>query len=387
MKILLIHNYGQYRGGAETYFESLSQQLETKGHRVIKYVKDSRTINTLFDKIKTAIGMFYNFKTEKDLEKLIKKEKPDVAQILNIYPLITATVYRVLKKHKIPIIQRIQDYRFFCPKATLFRNEKVCELCIAKRFKYPSIIYGCYQNSKLSSLIFSLSFYFHQLIGSYRLIDRYMFPTKFVRDFYIKNSQIKKESTIVIPTFTDISQLKNKDEVKFKEKKYFLFFGRLSEEKGIIELLKVFKTLLNIKLIVIGDGPLKSEVQQYSKYKSIILEGFQPRNIILKYIKQAKAIIIPSLWYDVMPNVLIESISQGASVIVPKFGVFPELIKKSQGYFYDQNNFDSLKSVVIKVNNLKKINGAGNDNRFNPEKHINKLIELYNSLKNNRHNQ
>ncbi|MEK7597043.1 MAG: glycosyltransferase family 4 protein [Patescibacteria group bacterium] len=380
MKILLIHNYGQYRGGAETYFESLSKQLKAKGHRVITYAQDSRKIKTLFDKITTAIGMFYSSKTKKELEELIEKEKPDVAQILNIYPLISATIYWVLKKHKIPIIQRIQDYRYFCPKATLFRNQKICELCLTKRFKYPSVIYGCYQSSRLSSLIFSLSFYFHQLIGSYQFIDKYIFPTKFVRDFYIKNGKIKKEKTIIIPTFTDINQSKSKGLISLKNKNNFLFFGRLSEEKGIIKLLQVFKKLPKIRLTVIGDGPLKNEIQQYSRYKNITIIGFQPRNIILEYIRQAKAVIIPSLWYDVMPNVLIESISQGTPVIVPKFGVFPELVKENDGFFYEQDDFDNLKSIIIQINRRKKLELI-NNHRFIPERHIDKLIGLYKNLK------
>jgi len=378
MKILLIHNYGQYRGGAETYLESLSLQLEKKGYKIIKYFKDSRKIDLIFNKIKVALGLFYSTKTKKELEELIKKEKPDIAQVLNIYPLVTASVYHILKSHKIPISQRIQDYRLLCPKATLFRNGKVCELCISKSFKYPSFIYGCYQKSRLASLIFATAFYFHTIIGSYKKIDKYIFPTEFVRDYYLKYTKVEKEKSVVIPTFTNINESKVDKNIRRKND-HFLYFGRLSEEKGIIQLLEVFKALPSIKLVVIGNGPLMNKVKRFSSYKNIIVKGFLARNNILKYIKSASAVIIPSLWYDVMPNVLIESITQGVPVIVPRFGVFPELVKKHQGFFYEQNDFKSLKSLIFKISNRKKVLSIIDD-QFIPERHISKLTKLYKRL-------
>ena len=383
MKILLIHNYGQFRGGAETYFESLCSELEKKGHKVIKYIKDYKTINSFFDKIKISIGLFYNTRTDKELRKLIEQEKPEVAQIMNIYPLISAQVYKVLKKYKIPVIQRIQDYRFFCPKATLFRKKKICELCVTKKLKYPSFIYGCYQNSKLASLIFSFAFYFHQIIGSYKLIDRYIFPTKFVRDYYIKYARIKKQKTIVISTFTDISQFKNNKRTKIKEKDFFLYFGRLSEEKGIIQLLDIFKTLRDIKLVVVGDGPLKNKVVEYKKYSNILIKGQLPREEIVTYIERALITIIPSIWYDVLPNVLIESYACGRPVLVPNTGFFPSLVKnKKTGLIY--KDFSDLKLKIIRLsNNIGLINNMSmqakeeNEIKYLPKIHYSKLISVY----------
>lgn len=378
MKILLIHNYHRHYGGEETYFESVCDLLQNNGHQVIRYTKDSSSIKSISDKITTVIGLFFNFQVHRELSDLIEKEKPDIALVQNIYPLITANIFRTLKRYKIPIIQRVSNYRFLCPKGTLFRNGKICELCINKKFKYPSFIYGCYQNSRLASFIFSLAYYFHTLIGSYKKIDKYIFPTNFIRNYYLKYAAIKKEKSIVIPTFTDIRESEINKNTKKKDK-YFLYFGRLSEEKGIIQLLEVFKTLPSIKLIIIGSGPLMNKIKEFSNYKNIIIKGFLARKNISEYIKNALAVIIPSLWYDVMPNVLIESISLGTPVIVPKFGVFPELVKKNQGFFYEQNDFQGLRSVILKIKNSKKPNSIIDD-IYTPKQHIDKLTKLFKNL-------
>lgn len=382
MKILLIHNYYRYRGGEETYFESLIKLLKKNRHQVITYVKDNRKIKSINNKLNITKNLFYAKKIEQELTYLIQTHKPDIAQFQNIFPLITPIAYKVCKTFNVSIIQRISNYRYLCPKGVLFRDDKICEECVMKKFKYPAIVHGCYDNSRLASLFFASSFYYHkEILKSFDLVDYFIFPTEFVRGYYLKYAALNKSRTLVIPTFTNINTLKPPKNFQVKDKDYFLYVGRLSKEKGIIELLKVFKTLPNVKLVVIGDGPLKNKVQQYSKYKSIILKGFQPRNVILKYIKQAKAVIIPSLWYDVMPNVLIESISQNTPVLVPKSGVFPELVKKNQGFFYEQNNFNNLKSIIQRINNFKKVNSAKDHNNFTPEKHIDKLIGLYKSLK------
>jgi len=348
MKILLIHNYYRYKGGEETYFESLAGLLRKEGQQVITYTKSNKKIDNISDKFSIVKNLFFAKQVEVELTELIKKNRPDIAQFQNIFPLITPTAYRVCKKFNIPIVQRISNYRYLCPKGILFRKGKICEDCIRKKFKYPAIIHGCYDGSRLASLIFAASFYFHkEIIKSFDLVDKFIFPTEFTRNYYVKYAGIKRSKTIVVPTFTNINELKIPKGFKVKEKNYFLYVGRLSEEKGIIKLLDVFKTIPNKKLIVIGDGPLKKQVDEYSKHKNIILKGHLPRNIIKAYMQEAKAIIIPSLWYDVMPNVLIEGTTFCISIITPKTKVFTELNIDNKVVMY-KNSVKELKKVILK---------------------------------------
>src|SRR3989304_7360551 len=93
LKILLVHNYYRERGGEETYLRSLTALLKARGHKVALYTKDSRDINTFTDKIKTGLGMFWNFGVEKDFTALIRRFRPDVVQFQNIFPSISPTAY------------------------------------------------------------------------------------------------------------------------------------------------------------------------------------------------------------------------------------------------------------------------------------------------------
>jgi len=263
MRILLIHNFYQYWGGEDTYIDSLLKLLKKSGHEVYLYSKNNSNIDNLWKKIVLAVNMFWNFNVDKELSKVIEEFEPDIVHFHNIYPLITTTAYRTCKKHNIPIIQHIHNYRFICAKGFLFRNNKICELCINKKFPFWSIIFGCYNQSRLASLIFSLSFYFNNLIKTFDLIDIFIFPSKFSRNYYLKNLSISfKKTKIISHSFKVFKKQK-----KYNKKEYFLFIGRLSEEKGIIQLLNIFINIPKFKLIVIGDGPLNKKIYKYKKYK------------------------------------------------------------------------------------------------------------------------
>ena len=383
MKILLIHNYYQDWGGEDSYFESLKELLEKNGHQVIAYTKDSKKIKNTLSKIKTGSAMFWNTNLEKELPVMIKKFQPDIAHFNNIYPLITPTAYKICKRFKIPIVQRIPNYKLVCPKGTLFRKGKICTLCINKNFFYPSIINKCYQNSFLASGILATSFFMHKFNKSFDYIDKFIFQNILIKNFHVKNTSIINEKTAVIPHFVGkINFLK-----KNVKKDYFLFVGRLSEEKGIINLLKVFSLLPKNKLVVIGDGPLRDEVASYSKYKNIIIKNFQHRNVVFEYMRNALFTIIPSSFYETGPLVLMESYANGTPVIVPRFWVFKEEVTNMKtGVFYKYNDFNDLKRKILllstnsKKNLIKKMSVNSKkrfEEKFTSEKHYSLLIKLY----------
>lgn len=381
MRILLIHNFYQYWGGEDSYVTSLKKLLEESGHKVYLYSKDSKNIKGFWDKVKAGIGLFYNPWVEKELEKIIKEFRPEVAHFHNVYPLIGATAYLVCKKNNIKIIQHVHNYRFMCPKGILFKNGKICELCLHKKFPFYSIIFSCYHQSRIASLFFSLSFYYHKLKKTFDLIDIFIFPSEFTLEYYIKNLEINKEKTFPLPYFVDLPKNLSK---KMNKENYFLYVGRLSEEKGIIELLEVFKNLPKHKLLVIGDGPLKDKVDEYKKYQNIRIIGFLPREKVYEYIKKSKAVIIPSLWYEVLPNVLLESISLGKSILVLRNNNF-EMIKKNYNlssiFFinYKKELFFKMKyklNIIVKKRAIltKQIK------MFEKTYHISNLLYVYKNI-------
>ncbi|MBI4974118.1 glycosyltransferase family 4 protein [Candidatus Roizmanbacteria bacterium] len=381
MKILILFNRYAYRGGEDTYVDNLVELLKKNGHRARLYIKDSRSIKMLSDKIKAGIGLFWNFQTARELDKIIVEFKPDIAHFHNIYPLISPTAYYICKKNGVKIIQTIHNYKFVCPKNSLFREGKICELCVTKSFAYPSIIYGCYHNSKLASLIYSLAFFIHKKIGSFNLIDTYIFPSPFTQEYYLKYVGIPKKKTIVLPYFVSPSQ---KTPQIVPRQDFFLYVGRLSEEKGISRLLKAFKSLPKHKLRVVGDGPLKDGlVKKYAKFKNIIFIPLIKQSEVFIQMRQARAVIVPSLWYEVQPNVILEAIATHCPIIIPKTKNYSSWVpKKTQVFTYQMNDLNSLKRAILasnskKIPQLQKSSLSKTMAQFSPLFHYKNLMKIY----------
>lgn len=384
MKILLVHNYYREVGGEDIYFESQQNLLKKANVKVFTYTKKSADILSVNDKLQAGTAMFWNKKNDEELRTVIQKVKPDVAHFHNIFPFITPSAYKICHYEGVKVVQRIPTYRFLCPKGTLFKEGSICELCVKKRFKYPATLYKCYRDSHLESLAFSSSLFFHSLFSSLSYIDRYMFQAKFVRDYHMKYLPIKKAQTTIIPHFVPDHKY-----ASIHKDNYFIFAGRLSEEKGILELVDVFQKLPDLQLYIVGDGPLRKTVEKNAVLsKNITIFGYQPRNKVLELMSKALCTIIPSPWYETGPFVLMESFSVATPVIVPKLGVFVEQIKDGEnGLFYEPKNLSELAKkiqMMAKKNNHKamcKYAHTTYKQKYTSEIHIKNLLELYTGLK------
>lgn len=388
MNILIIHNSYKYPGGEETYIQSLKRLLESNGDKVYIYVKDNRRINTLGEKIRVGLGLFWNRDIELELDSVIKNFKPDIAQFQNVFPSISLSAYWCCKNNNIPIVQRVSNYRFVCPKSSLFRNGKICTVCMNKSFFYPSIQYRCYNNSFISSLIFALSFFFHKhIIKSFSTVDMFIFPSLFTKNLISKYFPINVTHTTHIPTFTDIPVTKINIG---KEGRYFIYAGRLSEEKGLLKLLSIFNTdeFKNINLYIVGNGPLKHEVKKAClTNKNMIYKGALDRKKLSSLLINSVGLILPAIWYDIQPNIVLETLSLGRPVIAPNTQVFTELIQhKLSGLLY-KTDVDLKIYITAIWNNVIVLDSRNIRNSLlnkNPETHYIKLISLYRKLKNKR---
>ncbi len=124
------------------------------------------------------------------------------------------------------------------------------------------------------------------------------------------------------------------------EKINLLFVGRIEERKGLIHLLKAFKILnkkfSNLRLIIVGDGPLEDECKSYvkkNKLKEVIFEG-RVTGSIAPYYRTADIFISPALYRESFGLVLLEAIACGAPVVAFANQGYRELLKnKSSGRF------------------------------------------------------
>lgn len=389
MKILLVHNYYRNRGGEDAVFDYQKKLLNENGYNTIEYSKRSAGIDNLFKKITTSLRSFYSFKTYGEIKKIILNNQPDIAHIHNIFPIISQSVYDILYNSNIPIVQTIHNYRFFCSNGLCLNNGKICDKC--ETLSVKNIFNNCRQEEKFYNFLMALNVYIIRKRGVYSKINHFVALSNFVKGKLIRVG-IEEDKITVIRNILeeDNTGIDIITSDKLKDKKYFVYIGRLSKEKGILELVKVFSGLRNIELKILGDGPLYGRIKNKidsKKINNIKLLGFISGKEKYRILNSAYATVVPSICFEVSPLVIIESFNLGIPVIVNNIGSLPEnIVDGENGYIY--NDLDELKDKILKVISLDtgqtKIMAdeckASYEKLFNKNINFNLLTNLYNSV-------
>ena len=407
MKILLIDVYNYNKGGAETVCFNTGKMLEAHGHKVIyftlkwaenkpspysKYFPESKeTRRGPLKQIKNMVNYFYHFEAAKKIEQLILDEKPEIAHIHLIWGQITPSIFPVLKKYNIPILFTVHDYRIVCPAYT-FRNGKgqICEECQGKYF-YKCFTNSCCKGSKLMSMVMAAEQYFrNKFFNPAQFIDGFIYVSNFAKNIQEKYMPaVKSTPNIILYNFSTSIIQKGKSTPKDK---YFLFFGRLSYEKGLKTLLTAFKDIPECKLKVVGTGPKEEELKQFvlkTNMQNVDFLGYKQGKELSDLVYNAYFVVVPSEWYENNPMTIIEAYSVGTPVIGAKIGGIPEIVDDGKtGFQFTSANVEELKAVILKTNNLSNEEYStisnntikfANDN-LSPHSYWNKLIGFYSNF-------
>ena len=367
-------------GGEDIYVNLLIKLLREKGHRVKLYAKHSSSIEqNLNNKMAVATNLVYNRQTATELQKIIRVFKPDIAHIHNVYPLISPSAYIICKNAGVSIVQTIHNYRFMCAAGTLYHGSTVCKECLQGKSLFPCIWHRCYRNSFVSTILLTITLMV-QRNRIIKTIDRFIFPTYFSKKIYEEYFNLPKSKSIVIHHGLKIAD--NSSQKSDSPSNYFLFIGRLSKEKGILDLVKHISKKPKISLIVVGTGPLAKELETYRKYTHIKFMGSQSRNKTLKLMQNARAVIIPSKWYEVLPLVYIESLALNVPVLTPDTETFSFTRTTNNRYQYSFGNMNELMARMEHFSYDKKSNYFRKiyEKYFSEKNHYTQLMECYSSL-------
>lgn len=382
MRILLIHNFYQQPGGEDYVFRSEGELLEKNGHTVDYLTYDNKSIRSLMAWISAAIGTIYNRSSARRLTRKIISFKPDVIHVHNFLPLASPAVFSIAKKHNIPVVLTLHNYRLLCPGATLFHKYGIYEKSIRHLFPWEAIWKGVYRNSSLQTALVAMMTAFHHFKGTWKSnIDRYVVLTTFAsRKFEGSVLQIPKYKFVLKPNF-----VYDMGKGSAKRDNFFLFAGRLTVEKGIHTLLKAAEQD-GFNLIVVGDGPLRGVVEGAARlFPNICYLGHRPKGEVWYYLKKCKALIFPSIWYETFGMTIIEAFSTATPVIASRLGAMSELIQDgANGLLYEPGDIHGLCYAVRKLSGDVKLAGELSFNaritylrKYTPRVNYRKLIAIY----------
>jgi len=182
--------------------------------------------------------------------------------------------------------------------------------------------------------------------------DAITVPSKEMYDEYIK----KGYKVFHIPNAIDISSFSTEEDRRYD--KQIIYAGRLSKEKGILDLLAISEKLpKDVNLIIAGSGPEEQKVQDISKkYHNIHYLGYQSKENTIKLIRGSDILVQPSIMEGGTSSTLLEAMACKTPIIATSVGGNKETV------------IHMKTAYVVTPNNPLEIPDAINDLFTNPDK-------------------
>lgn len=400
MKIVHINKFFWKKGGSETYYFGLTKLLEQAGHTVIPFsMQDERNEPSSYASyfvphvnfqspevgVKQAVQFLYSKEAQQRLEALILKEKPDIAHVHNIAHQLTPAILPVLKKHGIPVVQTLHDYQLICPNYKLYTQGSVCERCFKHKY-YNAALHKCLKDSVAGGALGAVELTLHRLIlRSYDKVDTFICPSQFLYDRLVAWG-IPEVKLRYIPNFVDpVIQSHVAQTAGQKDK--FLFVGRLMKEKGVDLFFEAARSLPHIRFAIAGQAETPEQTAVYAKQAEALPNmtwygHIQDKAKLNSVMIQAKAVVVPSEWYENAPLTVLEALAAHTWVIASDRGGLPELIQSGKnGMVFEPGSLSALVEAIQHTAVKPGKPEMGLDPKFLPDAHVKQIESVYKELR------
>ncbi|MDE6802901.1 MAG: glycosyltransferase family 4 protein, partial [Muribaculaceae bacterium] len=301
------------------------------------------------------VTYFYHFEAARKLDRLLRDERPDLAHVHLIWGQLTPSILRVLRRHKVPVVLTAHDYRIVCP-AYAFRNGRgeICEKCHGTNF-WHCIGGNCCRGSKpLSAMMAAEQYFRNTFFHPAKMLDGIIYVSDFCRNKHEQYMPRLRE----LPAMRLYNMAMNilPEPAPRAAEPFYLFLGRLSQEKGIETIIDAFSRMPYLRVKIAGRGPLEAELKKKAEslgLANVEFLGFKSGAELQQLTAEAKALILPSRWYENNPMTVIEAYSAGTPAIGAEIGGIPEIVVDGRtGFRFESGDPDSLVEALNKMETL-----------------------------------
>ena len=409
MRVLQANKFFYRRGGTETALFQTTQLLERYGHEVIPFaMRDARNLPSEYSRYfvskvelrrkvgplgalrwrpwATAGRILYSREAERRMEALIRATKPDIAHLHNIYHQLSPSILRPLRRHRIPTVLTLHDYKLICPNYSLATRGAVCERCKGHKY-YQAVLQRCVKDSWLKSALCSIEAYAHRAWAIYTEgVDLYIAPSRFMRRKMMEFG-LDGERIVHMPNFLNLEEY----EPNGSRGDYFVYSGRIEPVKGVVTLLEAVgrsEVAKQFELRIAGDGELAAALEAQSRAKGVDharFLGWLPPEEVGSLLRGAMFSVVPSQWYENAPFTIYEAYAYGTPVVASRIGGIPELVEDGRtGLLFEPGDAEDLRrkidyllthpAVVAEMGrNARRVA----EQAYGPERQHERLMEVY----------
>ncbi len=380
LRILLVHNRYQQRGGEDSVVEEEIRLLEGHGHSIELLERNNAELDTIAPP-RALLDTLWSRRTQREFATIADRFRPDIIHCHNTFPLISPSIYwaaSATTAHPVPVVQTLHNFRLFCPQGMMLRDSQICNSCVG-RFPWPAIRHACYRTSHTQTAALSMMLGLHRLLGTFRnKVDAYIALNDFCKEIFIQGG-LPASKLYVKPNFLDTRSVAPTPLAGRTGNP--LFVGRLSTEKGT-RVLAAAAQLLELTIDVVGDGPERTTLQSIPNLR---LLGAASQSQVYARMARAPFLIFPSIWYENFPRTIVEAFAHGLPVVGTNLGALPTIIRhKHTGLLFEPYNPDALSGAIKKLAENPELLASLSKNarteylqKYTPEANYSILADIY----------
>jgi glycosyltransferase involved in cell wall biosynthesis len=399
--LLSINNYYYPRGGAEVVFFRHNGMLHDAGWEVVPFAMNhrmniggersefvseleyGRESDGLATRLRKGLKAVYSFEARSKLARLIDRAGPDVCHAHNIYHHLSPSILGLVRARGIPLVMTLHDLKIACPAYSMLTHDGICERCKDGRL-YQVVTNRCMKGSLALSALVMLESYLHLLLGSYlRNVDRFLVPSRFYLRKLVEWG-FPAERFEYVPNFVAAESF----EACYAPGDRFVYFGRLSPEKGVATLIRAAAEA-QVGIDVIGTGPAERDLRALATGLDVRFLGYLTGTKLNAAVGAARAVVVPSEWYENAPLAVLEGAALGKPLIVARIGGLPELVVDGEsGWSFESRSVVELAAILRRVAQLPDADVAAAgmaarrriEDEFSPERYLERIRGVYGRL-------
>jgi len=404
MRILYCNKYNFVFSGTEAYLFSAMEMMRQRGQETALFsMADPRGAPTAYDSyfvenrdfqsasgvlspVRLATHAVYSVEARRKLKALIQGFRPDVAHVRNIYHHLSPSIFWELKAQGVPVVYHLNDFKLLCPCYNMVSRGHSCERCKGGNF-VNAVYEGCYSGGRARSAVLVLEAYLHRWLRTYdKCIDVFLAPSEFVKCKLVEYgwgaSRIE-----VLPHFQEASV----DPRPAASTGTIVYFGRLSAEKGVEDLLQAAADVPYLNFVIAGDGPHRAELESRARQLGLAhvhFVGHVSGSALQGIITQSQFTVFPSLAFETFGKSILESYAQARPVIASDLGSRRELVHHGHtGMLYPAGDSAQLTAAIKYLSARPELSREMGQNalglvraKYSPERHCDALIRIYEGL-------
>jgi len=405
MKILFCNKYNFPFSGTEVYLFELMDLLREQGHEValfsmenpqgeptpydqyfVRHIDFKSPAHGPLAQAGLAAHAVYSTEARHRLSEMIRVFQPDIAHVRNIYHHLSPSILWELKAQGVPVLYHLNDFKILCPAYNFVVNGHTCEQPCTGQF-WRSLFRGCYAGPA-SALALVAEAHFHHWLRTYpKCVDHFLTPSRFAKKMLAENG-FDGDKITVLPHF---QKLPEKIPASAAPDAPILYFGRLSAEKGVADLLQAMRLLPEVRLQIAGDGPLRSELENLGRTLQINVDftGHVRGAALDQLIASSRLTVLPSRAYETLGKSILESYAWGRPVVATDLGSRRELVCPGEtGLLYEVGNVlqlaEALSTLIANPRMTAEMGAAGRrlvETQHTPAAHCEAITQLYESMR------